>query len=87
MGFFQRCSEALLHLLSFGPSWDGYGLQKPLPLSNIEVHVHPETSTPGFTCKYPALAGWENCNTPDSRDCWLRDTASSQPGYSQYESV
>lgn len=85
MGFFQSCSDAILRLLSFGPSWDGYGLQKPLPLSSIEAHVHPETTTPGFTCEYPTLAGWENCNTPNSRDCWLRDTASSQPLYSQYD--
>ena len=85
MGFFQSCQEALLHLLSFSSSWNGYGLQKPLPLSDVEIHIHPETATPGFTCKYPALVGWENCNTPDSRDCWLRDPASKQPLFSQYE--
>lgn len=85
MGFFKSCSEALLQLLSFGPSWERYGFQKPLPLSDIEVHVHPETATPGFTCSYPSLAGWENCNAPNSRDCWLRDTVSKQPLFSQYD--
>lgn len=85
MGFLQGCSEALLRLLSFTPSWEGYGLQKPLPLSEVEVHIHPETATPGFTCNYPGLPGWENCNAPDSRDCWLQDTASKQPLFSRYE--
>ena len=85
MGFFQSCSDALLRLLSFSTSWDTYGLQKPLHLGDSEVHVHPETSVPGFTCEYPTLTGWENCNAPDSRDCWLRDTNSDQPLFSQYE--
>ncbi|CAF9923127.1 MAG: hypothetical protein ALECFALPRED_002306 [Alectoria fallacina] len=85
MGFFRSCSEALMRLLSFSPSWEGYSLQKPLHLSDIEVHVRPETSTPGFRCEYPTLAGWTNCNTPNSRDCWLRDAASEQPLFSQYD--
>lgn len=85
MGFFQSCSEAFVRLLSFSPSWGGYGLQKPLPLNDIDVHIRPETATPGFTCHYPTLVGWENCNTPNSRDCWLRDSKSKQPLFSQYE--
>ena len=85
MGFLRSCSDALLQLLSFSTFWDIYGLQKPLDLGNSEVHIHPETATPDFVCKYPSLPGWENCNSADSRDCWLRDTAGDQPLYSQYE--
>ena len=85
MGFLQSCSEALLHMLSFSPSWERYGLQKPLPLSDINVHVNPVTEERHFKCEYPTLVGWENCNTNSSRNCWLRDTASSQPLFNQYE--
>ena len=86
MGFLQKIPEAVLHFLSFSISWDTYDLQKPLDLGNAEVHIRPETTTTSdFTCEYPTLTGWENCNTPDSRDCWLRDTASDQPLFSQYE--
>ncbi|KAM0805775.1 multicopper oxidase-domain-containing protein [Usnea florida] len=84
MGFFQSCSEALLHLLSFSPSWDRYGFQKPLPLSEIEVHAHPESAAPVFKCEYPSMPGYQNCNTPNDRGCWLRDTTSPQPAYSEY---
>ena len=85
MGLFQRFSEAFLQILSFSTSWDTYSLQKPLNLGDAEVRVRPEIATPGFICEYPTLTGWENCNSPDSRDCWLRDTTSDQPLYSQYE--
>lgn len=36
------------------------------------VRFHPDGSSPGFYCEYPTLSEWESCNTPDSRDCWLR---------------
>lgn len=85
MGFIQRCSESLLRLLSFSPSWERYGLQKPLPLSEIEIHGYPHIATSDFKCEYPSLVGWENCNTNSSRDCWLRDTGSAQPLFNQYE--
>ena len=85
MGFFQRCSEVLLQFLSFSTSWDAYGLQKPLDLGDAELRIRPETAAPGFTCEYPTLTGWKNCNSPGSRDCWLRDTTSDQPLFSQYE--
>ena len=83
MGFFQTCSEALLHLLSFTPYSEPYSSQQPLALD--DVTVYPEKASPGFTCHYPALPGWKSCNGPNSRDCWLNDTNSPQPLFTQYK--
>jgi hypothetical protein len=40
---------------------------------------------PNFVCHYPSLIGWELCNGPNSRNCWLRDTKTKQPIFSQFD--
>lgn len=63
------------HGISFQPSYPSEFLdQHPL------VKPNPE-----FTCHYPTLYGWELCNGPDSRDCWLRDVTAKQPIFSQFD--
>lgn len=93
MGLLSSCSNVLLRLFAFGPATEQYYNQQPLPLGDITLNnekgidPHLETGSPGFTCQYPSMKGWETCNGPDSRDCWLKDTYSNQPVFSQYESV
>lgn len=75
--------------------------QQPLPLDvsshgvvfepqDISVGIQygspqKETQKKEFVCKYPSLVGWELCNGPDSRDCWLRNTRIKQPIFSQFD--
>ncbi|KAL2055956.1 hypothetical protein ABVK25_003598 [Lepraria finkii] len=80
MGFFTK---ALVRILSLTPASDRHSSQQPLPLSGITIE--PEKGSPGFTCQYPSLKGWKSCNGPQSRDCWLKDSASKQPLFSQYD--
>lgn len=82
MGFFTDCSKALLSFLSFAPASERFS-QQPLPFPGITIE--PEAASPGFKCEYPSLKGWKSCNEPNKRDCWLKDTASAQPLFSQYE--
>ncbi|KAK4697824.1 hypothetical protein P7C71_g309, partial [Lecanoromycetidae sp. Uapishka_2] len=91
MGIFASCSNALLRFLALGPAKEYYYTQQPLPLGDIALHhktgtnVYPETVSTGFQCQYPAMEGWESCNGPESRDCWLKDAESDQPIFSQYD--
>ncbi|KAL2043517.1 hypothetical protein N7G274_003824 [Stereocaulon virgatum] len=83
MGFFTDCSRALLTILSLTPASNRHFSQHPLALQDITIE--PEKASPGFKCQYPSLKGWTNCNGPNSRDCWLKDSASAQPLFSQYD--
>lgn len=89
MGFFRNCWEMLLHLPFFAPLDTGFERDgSQLPLSSGPsggVVIAPENASPGFTCSYPNMDGWESCNTPDDRSCWLRDARASQPFFSQYD--
>ncbi|KAL1630095.1 hypothetical protein SLS54_000955 [Diplodia seriata] len=31
------------------------------------------------------MDGWESCNSPDDRSCWLKDSKARQPYFSQYD--
>jgi len=87
MGFFNACWEALLGLSTFAPSL-GFdrsdSTQHPLPLPGLVIE--PEHASPGFQCSYPSLEaeGFVSCNTPDSRDCWLRNPGYKQPLWSEW---
>lgn len=93
MGLLSAYSNVLLSILALGPSSNQLQNQQPLPLGDIALHhetsvdVVPEIASSDFTCQYPNMKGWVSCNAPDSRDCWLQDTNSDQPLFSQYESV
>ena len=41
-------------------------------LAKAVTFAPTDASYPGFTCSYQSLTGWEACNGPNSRDCWLR---------------
>ena len=87
MGFFKSCAETLIQLLSFN-SISSFGPWSQQPLSGLpigEVSVHPHGASNSFTCEYPTLKGWKSCNTAHDRSCWLKDTSSKQPLFSQYE--
>lgn len=78
-------------------TWKDSGLlQQPLPLDvpstgvvsdpqDITVDVHHQEPKEQFVCQYPKLTGWELCNGPNSRGCWLRDTNKKQPIFSQFD--
>ncbi|KAL1847322.1 hypothetical protein Plec18170_008670 [Paecilomyces lecythidis] len=98
MGFISYIVAVVVQVLPFS-DYDGGGLvnQQPLPinvpssgvsfspqLGNDAVGNAPQIE-PRITCHYPSLKGWEMCNGPDSRDCWLRDTRSKQPVFSEYD--
>lgn len=102
MGFLAPCWEALLQVAALGPYSNIYGnsfdnqQQKPLlghpvgadisPQVSIgNTVIEPETASPGFQCVYPKR--WRSCHTPTSRDCWLRDTESTDAfeAYSQID--
>ncbi|KAL2012820.1 hypothetical protein VTN00DRAFT_345 [Thermoascus crustaceus] len=95
MGFFNFFVTVVVEFLPF--TWKGSGfLQQPLPLDvpstgvvfdpqEITVDVHHQEPKEQFVCQYPKLTGWELCNGPNSRDCWLRDTNKRQPIFSQFD--
>ncbi|KAH7024295.1 hypothetical protein B0J12DRAFT_387613 [Macrophomina phaseolina] len=89
MGFFNACWDLLLHLPFFAPRGGGFERDRSqLPISSGPsggVVIHPENASPGFTCSYPSMEGWESCNSPDDRSCWLKDGRASQPYFSQYD--
>ncbi|KAK7534576.1 multicopper oxidase-domain-containing protein [Phyllosticta citricarpa] len=87
MGFFNTCWDLLLHLPFFEPLGGldhGHGGQQPLSLHD-DLTWHPHDASNGFTCTYPDMKGYKNCNGPDDRSCWLKDTSSRQPLFSQYD--
>ncbi|KAI9838099.1 MAG: hypothetical protein M1819_006255 [Sarea resinae] len=84
MGFINSCFEALLQLAALSSFQLGDLAQRPLPLSD-GIIVHPEHASKGFRCEYPSYTGWENCNGPNSRDCWIRDRKVKQPLWSQFD--
>ncbi|OMP86506.1 Laccase-2 [Diplodia seriata] len=89
MGFFKNCWELLLHLPYFSPLNGGFDRDSSqLPLASSPsggVVIRPENASPGFTCSYPSMDGWESCNSPDDRSCWLKDSKARQPYFSQYD--
>lgn len=100
MGFFKSCVDALLRLGPLSSFRDGYFSQQPLPfpVPSNEVLVHPQghgshhgghepqySGDTSFVCRYPTYHGWESCNGPDSRKCWIRDPNSRQPLFSQFD--
>lgn len=98
MGFISYIVAVVVQVLPFS-DYDGGGLvnQQPLPINvpSSGVSFSPQLGNgavgnapqiePRITCHYPSLKGWEMCNGPDSRDCWLRDTRSKQPVFSEYD--
>ncbi|GAB7354000.1 hypothetical protein MBLNU459_g4593t2 [Dothideomycetes sp. NU459] len=93
MGFFNHCWEAFLQLAAFAHYLDDGSGQQPLPLPDRPNSLHkvaatgvvfaPQNATAGFTCQYPSLTGWNACNSPDDRQCWL-DNPSQESGLNQY---
>lgn len=84
MGFFKTCSEAFFRLLSFDPWMQHEATQHPLGLDTIDVQ--PSAAAPAFplTCQYPAMKGYQSCNGPYSRSCWLKKPSSPQPLFSDF---
>lgn len=58
-------------------SLDSSGAPAPTASGYSGVRFQPDGASPGFFCEYPSLPQWESCNSADSRDCWLRKTATS----------
>lgn len=93
MGFLNACVDMLLKLATLTPfnPFDEFAAQQPLFSSDITaqhplqpspgVDFHPVDASPGFQCHYPP--NWVSCNTPTSRDCWIRDSNSAHGKFSQ----
>jgi hypothetical protein len=96
MGFFTYVVTFVFQFLPFIGEENGLVTQQPPTLKvegvafdphtpqAVDENVLPGAST-GFQCHYPSLLGWELCNGPNSRGCWLRDTYSAQPIFSQFD--
>jgi hypothetical protein len=88
MGFLKTCVGFLLQLAPFSTFDNPYqSQQQPLavPVPRHGVIVRPETNTKGFYCHYPGYHGWESCNGPNSRSCWIRDRNARQPLFTQFD--
>lgn len=97
MGFINYIVNVVVQILPFSGNNGGLLNQQPLPinvpssgvsfspqLGNGVVGNVPQRESQ-ITCHYPSLKGWEMCNGPDSRNCWLRETHSKQPVFSEYD--
>lgn len=85
MGFFNSCWEALLQFVSISPFGGPGRPQYPLPLGpSHDLTVHPHHASPGFHCSYPGYEGWESCNGPNSRDCWIQRRGAKQPLWNSF---
>ncbi|KAJ9221105.1 CAZyme family AA1 [Paecilomyces variotii] len=97
MGFINYIVNVVVQILPFSGNNGGLLNQQPLPINvpSSGVSFSPQLGNGGvgnvpqresqITCHYPSLKGWEMCNGPDSRNCWLRETHSKQPVFSEYD--
>ena len=94
MGFFKACIEVLLKLTPFYSVTDVKSSQEPLrlpidklPGTGNHVASHNGVQKPTITCSYPYLEakGWVNCNTDETRDCWLLNPNLPPPFFTQYD--
>ncbi|KAL1966153.1 hypothetical protein VTN77DRAFT_4705 [Rasamsonia byssochlamydoides] len=101
MGVFTFVATVFFQVFGFLGDDNGFlseqqtslGLNVPVPGVQFKPYVPPEIAGQvpfkeqdrNFVCHYPSLIGWELCNGPDSRGCWLRDTKTKQPIFSQFD--
>lgn len=97
MGFINYLVTVVVQFLPFTGNDGGLINQQPIPIDvpSSGVSFSPEIGSDivsdvsykesKITCHYPSLRGWELCNGPDSRNCWLRDKHSRQPIFSEFD--
>ncbi|KAL1985427.1 hypothetical protein VTN96DRAFT_7870 [Rasamsonia emersonii] len=96
MGVFTFVATVFFQVFPFVGNDNGQiplDLNVPVPGVQFRPYIPPEIAEQisykqpdkNFVCHYPSLIGWELCNGPDSRNCWLRDTQTKQPIFSQFD--
>lgn len=96
MWFVETCIKALVPITTWAPAWMVQDkAQHPLNLPSNDI-LSPQAAPCGathchrpeeFKCHYPKLEaqGFRSCNTPDDRECWLRNSHDPYPSLSQYD--
>lgn len=100
MGIIGYYVSVVLQIIPYFGGDSNIYTQQPLPINvpSSGVTIYPQLpgdlktgdspykdASQTFKCHYPSLIGWESCNGPNSRDCWLRDAHIKQPVFSQFD--